>query len=161
MADEAAPEGKSKKGLFIIIAVVLVLLLAGGGGAAYFFLAGKKAEEGGEGKEGKGEAGKEQGSIGEVVELPPFIVNLAGEESRYLKVVLVIQVSSVAVKDEVTNRAPQIKDAIITVLSSKEPSEILTVEGKYELKLELVKRINQTLTTGVAKELFFVEFVVQ
>lgn len=168
MAEEEAEGGggKKKSPLLIVIGLVLVLLLAGGGAAAYFLVLKKPAPdtehaaaEGGGKHEGKG--GKPATSLGETVELPPFIVNLTGEGGRYIKAVIVMQVSSAAAKEEMASRSPQIKDAVISVLSSKTPDEVLTPEGKLELKLELVKRINQSITSGVVTEMFFTEFVVQ
>lgn len=168
MSDEEAAGGggKKKSPLLIIIAVLVALLLAGGGGAVYFLVIKKPepaAEHGAAGEAGKpeGVGGKSATTLGETVELPPFIVNLVGEGGRYVKVVMVLQVSSAATKEELTNRAPQVKDSVIGVLSSKTPDEVLTPEGKLELKLELVKRINQAITSGVVTEMFFTEFVVQ
>jgi flagellar FliL protein len=162
--------GKKKSPLLIIIVLVLVLLLVGGGAAVYFLVLKKPAAEGehaaaeggghGGGKSGE-KGGKSATSLGETVELPPFIVNLAGEGGRYIKVVVVLQVAPVAAKEELASRSPQIKDSVISVLSSKTPDEVLTPEGKLELKLEMVKRINQSLTSGVVTEMFFTEFVVQ
>jgi flagellar FliL protein len=158
--------GKKKSPLMLIIIIAVVLLL-GGGGAVYFLVLKKPpadaehaAAAGGGGAHGE-KGDKPATSLGETVELPPFIVNLGGEGGRYLKLVAVMQVSSVAAKTELTGRLPQIKDAVIGVLSSKSPDEVLTPEGKLELKLELVKRINQSLTSGVVTEMFFTEFVVQ
>lgn len=164
--EEAAGGGKKKSPLLIIIAVLVALLLAGGGGAVYFLVIKKPepaAEHGAAGEAGKpeGAGAKSATTLGETVELPPFIVNLVGEGGRYVKVVMVLQVSSAATKEELTNRAPQVKDSVIGVLSSKTPDEVLTPEGKLELKLELVKRINQAITSGVVTEMFFTEFVVQ
>ena len=160
--------GKKKSPLLIIIGLVVVLLLAGGGGAVYFLVLKKPAAAEGEhaapaeggGKHGE-KGGKSATSLGETVELPPFIVNLAGEGGRFIKIVVVLQISSTPAKEELTNRAPQIKDSVISVLSSKTPDEVLTPEGKLELKLEIIKRINQSLTSGVVTEMFFTEFVVQ
>lgn len=158
--------GKKKSPLLIIIVVLVALLLAGGGAAVYFIVIKKPeqtAEHGaaGEGGKSEGKGGKSATTLGETVELPPFIVNLAGEGGRYIKIVLVLQVSSGAAKEELTNRSPQIKDSVIGVLSSKTPDEVLTPEGKLELKLEIIKRINQSITSGVVTEMFFTEFVVQ
>jgi len=176
MAEEEAAGGdhgggKKKSPLLMIIVIVLVLLLVGGGAAVYFLVLKKSpaaegehaaAEGGGHGGGKSGEkGGKSATSLGETVELPPFIVNLSGEGGRYLKVVAVMQVSPAEAKAELASRAPQIKDAVISVLSSKTPDEVLTPEGKLELKLEMVKRINQSLTSGVVTEMFFTEFVVQ
>lgn len=161
---ETPPKGNSK---LLIIIVALVLALGVGGGAAYFFLImPKAAEDGGKaGNSGKGGAPEEEevdiASLGTVTELPSFIVNLSGGTGRYLKVTIVLKLSAERVTEEIKNREPQIKDAVITVLSSKSPEEILSVQGKYDLKGEIIKRINTFLATGVVKELFFVEFVVQ
>lgn len=157
--------GKKKSPLMLIIGVVVVLLLAGGG-AVYFLVLKKPPADAEHTAAGGGGAHAEKGdkpatSLGETVELPPFIVNLGGEGGRYLKLVAVMQVSSPKAKEELASRLPQIKDAVIGVLSSKAPDEVLTPEGKLELKLELVKRINQSLTSGVVTEMFFTEFVVQ
>ncbi|MBF0291523.1 MAG: flagellar basal body-associated FliL family protein [Nitrospinae bacterium] len=166
--EEAAGHGggKKKSPLLIIIVVLVALLLVGGGAAVYFLVVKKPeptAEHGAAGEGGKadGKGGKSATTLGETVELPPFIVNLVGEGGRYIKIIMVLQVSSAATKEELTNRAPQIKDSVIGVLSSKTPEEVLTPEGKLELKLEMIKRINQSITSGVVTEMFFTEFVVQ
>ncbi len=168
MADEEeVKEGGGNKMIVIILIAIIVLLLAGGG--AFFFMqqsapppAAVEGETGAEGGDAT-EAALDKASLGESMELDPFIVNLTSTTGvdRYLKVVLVLVVSNEKVKEEVVNKTPQLKDSIITVLSSKSPDEVLTIQGKHDLKIELVKRINTVVTTGVARELFFTEFVVQ
>ena len=172
MAEEEAGEkpqpatgGKSKL-LVIIIAALLVIMA--GGGAAFDCLVLPKlqapaAATGAPGAAGEhGAAGSPPAtSLGATLEMPPFIVNLAGEEGRYLKTTLVLQLSSEELSKEITQRTPQIKDAIITVLSSKTPDDILTIQGKYDLKVELMKRVNTLVASGVVREIYFVEFVVQ
>ncbi len=164
-AVEAAPpeEKKGGKKKFIIIGAVL-LLLVGGGAAGYFlFLSGpSESESETAAKEEKKAADAiPKDSLGVTFELDPFVVNLAGESSRYLKVVIVAQLSSPELAVEMENRSPQLKDSIITVLSSKTPEEILSVQGKYDLKMELIKRLNANISAGVVRDLFFTEFVVQ
>ncbi len=164
MADDEAAEGASSGGsklLIIILAIVLVLLI--GGGAAVYFVVLPKIQQ----TEGKTieTAEKEKAapavSLGSTIELQPFIVNLSGGGGRYLKTTMVLQLSTPDVAKEITNRAPQIKDAVITILSSKTADEIMSVQGKYDLKTEIMRRVNTFLSTGVVRELFFVEFVVQ
>jgi len=165
MADEeAAPPAKGKSKLLIII-IVVVALIAGGGAAAYFLLAPKltQPEQAAETEGGAAPATKAESAatLGATYEMDPFIVNLTGDVNRYLKVVVVLQLSDKKVADEIVNRGPQIKDSIITLLSSKTADEIVTVQGKYDLKMEMVKRINTVLTSGVVRNLYFVEFVIQ
>lgn len=160
--EEAAPKKGSKKLIIIIAAVALVVVL-GGGVAAYFLVFAKPAEVQGGGEAG-GKGAEKEGkgvTLGTTTQLDAFIVNLAGESNRYLKVVIVLQLSKAELSAELKNKAPQIKDSIITVLSSKAPEEILTIQGKHDLKVDLVRRINSNLTGGVVQEMFFTEFVVQ
>ncbi|VAX22317.1 hypothetical protein MNBD_NITROSPINAE04-1280 [hydrothermal vent metagenome] len=160
---KGASKGKSK--ILIIIIVLLVALGAGGGAVVYFVvlpkMAGGEKTGDAEKQSAKKEVEADVASLGATAELPSFIVNLGGGSGRYLKVTVVLKLSAEDVATEIKNREPQIKDAVITVLSSKTPEEILSVQGKYELKGEIMKRINVFLATGVVKELFFVEFVVQ
>ncbi|VAX24557.1 Flagellar biosynthesis protein FliL [hydrothermal vent metagenome] len=158
---EPAKGGGSK--LIIILLVVVALLVIGGGAAAYFLVFSKGAEEEVAAKPEKEKTQDltKMATLGSTMQMDPFVVNLAGNASRYLKVVIVLQLSVPELAEEITNRSPQIKDSILTVLSSKSADEILTVQGKYDLKVDLIRRINSNLTLGVVRELFFTEFVVQ
>ena len=164
MADEAteapAPKGGSKK---LIIIIVIALVLVAGGAVAYFVVLPKLTAKEPAAAEEKGaaETTAQVEALDATYELDPFIVNLAGDVNRYLKVVVVLQLSDATVAEEIANRVPQIKDTIITLLSSKTPEEVLTVQGKYDLKVEMIKRINAILTTGIVRKLYFVEFVIQ
>lgn len=172
-------KAKSKLALIIVIAVLMVGLIGVGGYLAVSMLGGKKAAKegaeqgapaaegehgGGEakgGEHGGGESGGE-GKMGLFVSLDPFIVNLASDAGkRYLKVTMQLELARPEMTNEVNNRMPQIKDAIITVLSSKPAEELLTIEGKFRLKEQVLTRVNNLLTSGVVKNVFFVEFVIQ
>ncbi len=186
MADEPAEEEKPKSNkMIVIILIAIIILLIGGGGAAFFMMSGggddKKdasaeqpqaegengaaTEPGGEGstEEAGGAVAPVVKGLGSTVELDPFIVNLKsnGGPDRYLKSIIVLVLSNEPVKEEITNRIPQIKDSIITVLSSKSAEEVLSIQGKFDLKVAMIKRINAVISTGVVRELFFTEFVVQ
>lgn len=185
-APAAPKKAKSKLVIIFIIAVLLVGLIGVGGYLAVSKLSGKKeakagaehgapaaegghgeAAGGGEKKEGGGEKGGEgeaggAGNMGVLVSLDPFIVNLSSDAGkRYLKLTMQLELARPGMANEVTNHMPQIKDAIITVLSSKSADDLLTIEGKFRLKEQVLTRINNLLTTGVVKNIFFVEFVIQ
>ncbi len=163
MADEEEAKKGGSKLLIIIIAVLVVLLIAAGGGM-FYFMTQKPTAAAGTSDGGADAAPKEDptAAMGVTVELDPFVVNLSSQGiDRYLKAVIVLQLSSATAQEEIAAKNPQIKDSIITVLSSKTPEEVLSIQGKYDLKLELVKRINSMLSKGVVREMFFTEFVVQ
>ncbi len=155
-AEETAGGGKGK----LLLALLLLLtLLIGGGAGAYFFLFAKKTDE-------EAEAPKPTVSpeaVGVMYKLEPaFIVNLADPElTMYARVSLTLEVSSPEVIMEVQKREPIIRDAIIEILSNKTSRELRSPEGREQLKLEVIKRVNTILVQGGVRNVYFTEFVVQ
>ncbi|MBI5893157.1 MAG: flagellar basal body-associated FliL family protein [Deltaproteobacteria bacterium] len=188
--DEKHEDAPPKKGLnkMIIIGGAVALLLVLGAGA-FFFLNKKDkgadkedvaaADEEPKAKKEKGkEKEKEKGSSshggkGEKKEgakedtmgfaaLEPFIVNLMDNTgTRYLKITIQLEMDKQEAVEEVKARTPQIRDAVLVLLSSKTYADIGTVQGKYQLRDEVIARVNQILKDGKAKTAYFTEFVVQ
>lgn len=105
---------------------------------------------------------KKEEKIGVVFPLPSFIVNLAGANGeRFIKVTMQLEMSNKDLREELTNRLPQIQDHIIIVLSSKKMKEVVSAEGKFKLKETILSRINMMLASGSVKNIYFTEFVVQ
>jgi len=157
MADEQVKEegkqsGGKKKLIFILIPVLLLLI---GGAGAYFFLTHKK-------KESTKQMVVVPQKLGVMYNLGSFLVNLADKNANtYAKVSITLELSNQKVQQEVVKRLPIIKDAVINLLSSKTYDEIRTPEGKEELRLELIKRINAILVTGGVQNIYFTQFIVQ
>jgi len=147
------PLKKSNKGLFLVIGII-VLALAGGG-AAYVLLFSNK----GEGHpESKKEEKKDTKSA--LIALDSFVVNLA-EQGRFLKVTMQFEIGDAANQQMVTEKTPQVRDAIITLVSSKSAESVSSPEGKFQLKDEILLRANQAVGKDVFKNLYFTEFVMQ
>lgn len=158
---EAAPKSGSKK--FILIGLVL-LLLGGGGFAGWkFFWPGKASENDDQGAGKTEEALAAMDTSPEIIhEMDPFIVNLLGDRGkRYLKAKLDLEVESQNVDSELKKRTPQVRDAVLLLLTSKTFEDISRPEGKIQLRNELITRINQLLQGGAVRTLYFTEFVVQ
>jgi flagellar FliL protein len=157
--ETAAPaEGGSKKTLIIIIAAVVLLLIVGGG-AAYFMLGSKDR------KDPEAEAASlaaQAKQVGPMVNIDTFIVNiLDNEESRYLKAAITLEVDAESTAAEINNRMPQIKDAILLMIGNKTFNELRDMQGKLQLRGELINRLNEILTKGKVKRIYFTDFVVQ
>jgi flagellar FliL protein len=150
-AQEEKPK-KSKKKLIIIIAGAL-LVFSISGFFAYTMLLSKKG-----GAEEETNKKKEEKAL--LVALDPFVLNLA-EQGRFLKVTIHFELTDPSSQQVVENNIPQIKDAIIILLSSKSIESIASPEGKLQLKDELLLRANQTIGKDVIKNLYFTEFVMQ
>lgn len=173
---EAQPAQSSNKlnKLLLIIIGVLVLIILGGGG---YVLLGKKGgeyasketeketgQEGSKKEESKKGAGKEKkgdGAGAELFVMEPFIVNLQDSTgTRYLKVTINFELEGAAL-EEARTKTPQVRDAVIVLLSSKSYADVGNVQGKYQLRDEIVLRVNQILTKGRLKSVYFTEFVIQ
>ncbi len=166
MADEKAPQKKSKMKWFVLL---FLLLMLGGGGAAgwHFFLADKLNLPGGVGGEAKtapkaAEAPPTQSVLGSTVPLPVFTVNLADPlGQRFIKISLEVEVTSSKVVPELEQQKPRIRDSIILLLSSKSYADIATMESKLMLKSEITERLNNILGPGKVSQVFITDMVIQ
>lgn len=162
---EAAEEseeggGGSKKKLIIIIVAVLVLLI--GGGAGYFFLMGGEEEEKISPEQEQAELEKQAKQVGPMVNIDSFIVNIMDDqESRYLKATITFEVDGEEASMELTQRMAQVKDSILLLLGGKTFDEINDLQGKIQLRAELINKINSILLKGKVKRIYFTDFVVQ
>lgn len=155
--------GGSKKKLIIIIAgaVILLLIIAG---AAFFFLKPAPApiEEPDPGLDVPVPEITVSQEIGPMVEIKEFVVNIISEDGRhYVKAALTIELNKEEVLEETTKRMPQIRDAILLLVGNKTFEELHDLQGKKQLKAELVSKINSFLQGGKVKAIYFTDFVVQ
>ncbi len=122
----------------------------------------KKEEHGEKKKEEHGGGDKKPAAAGGLVDLDPFVVNLADtSESRFVKVTIKLKLAEAGDPKEVEAELPSIRDSLLILLSSKEFSSIRTVQGKLELRDEIIERINTVLNGPKVAAVFFTEFVVQ
>ncbi len=102
------------------------------------------------------------GGPGAIFDLEPFIVNLADtNETHYLKLTVKLEVDNEGMKEEVNKRVPQVRDAVLILLSSKDTSMLRSTQGKFQLKEELTARVNAVLPKGGVRSAYFTDFVVQ
>lgn len=164
--EAAAP----KKGKGLLIAIIAIAILGLGAGGFLFFKGKSNASTEGQEKEAAAEEpahGKDsheggKTSAGSAMALEPFIVNLQDNSgTRYLKLTVNLELAPNSSAAELTAQMPQVRDSLIILLSSKSYSDIGTVEGKYQMRDEIVARINQFLTKSKVKTAYFTDFVIQ
>jgi len=168
-AEREAPEKAKKKGSSKLLLIVgLLVALVGSAGGAWFLglvhLGANKTHE--PLPEATAEAEKSSVATGQgpgaLASLDPFIANLSDEGgNRYLKATFQLEFLGKSVPETFNSRAPQIRDTLLTLLSSKSFDEIRTPEGKQELREEIIKRVNQALDRDQVKAVYFTEFIVQ
>ena len=156
--------GKKKKGAgkLIFIIILVVVLLGGAAVGLRIFAPGLIPGWGEKGQAASGQSNGGEPAVRELISMAPFIVNLADATGRrYLKLTLSLEMDSPELKKEIQMKDPQIRDAILILLSSKYYDDINTVEGKMALRANIIEDTNRLLTTGQVTNAYFVEFVVQ
>jgi flagellar FliL protein len=167
-AAEEAPEQPPKKKSKLPLLVSVLVLVAGAGAAAWYLgllpfggHGDRHAEATAAIEEGGEHAAKPKGP-GPILPLETFIANLADDGgNRYLKATFQVEFLGAAVPPDVNARLPQIRDLLLTLLSSKTFDEVRTAEGKQQLREEIIARINQVLDRDAVKAVYFTEFIVQ
>jgi len=168
---QETPEKNNKK-LFIIIGAVVAVLAIGG--AAAFFMGGSekekapegakveaKAEGGGHGAPAKeGEGGAAAG--GTIYPLEPFIVNIYdGQELRYLKLKVEFEMANPQAKGELDAKTAPLRDAILILLTTKTMQEIQDLQGKNQLREQILAAVSKVVPPSKITKVYFTDFVVQ
>lgn len=169
-AQDAPPQDKKK--LFIIIGAVVAVLAIGGGAA--FFLGGDKGEKAPEGakmeakaEEGGGGHGApaaegEAGAAATIYPLEPFIVNIYdGAELRYLKLKVEFEMANPQVKPELEAKMAPLRDAILILLTTKTMQEIQDLQGKNQLREQILAAVSKVVPPSKITKVYFTDFVVQ
>lgn len=166
---EAAP-AKSKKKLFIGIgAAVLVVALAAG---AFFYLwkapsEGAEVLEGdlpadglvpeGEGEEDELEEGEE--AYGGIFPLETFVVNLEG--GKFLRCQVQVEFTERDIPKRFYVKLVPIRDALITLFSSRTADDVSSARGRGTLKSEIKDVINELMRREDVRRVYFTQFLVQ
>ena len=170
---EAAPAKKKSRKLLIMIFLVLILLAGGGGGFYYWRVraasiarvakeaADKKAAPGDHGKAETAEGG--DADVTQVIELQPFIVNLADKsESRYLRMSISLGVAGEGGEAKVDPLfTTKIRNAILATISTRTSDDILTVEGKTALRKEMLKAARAAASKPEVLTIYITDFIIQ
>ena len=119
--------------------------------------ASKKKEE--KGKEGHEGAEKEESLI---IPVDTIVVNLSGSNGRrYLKAKINLEAKDGDVKKIIEAKSIQIKDRLISILSSKTLEDIDGLEAQENLRKETKDAVDVVLKVEGVLQVYFTEFVVR
>lgn len=104
----------------------------------------------------------ENSNIGCTTPLKSFNLNLGNPlENRYIRLELAIEHGCAEEeKNEVTERMPQLRDAIISVTSKKTREFLLSPDGKTQLTYEIRNQINQRMSRPI-KDVFITDILIE
>ncbi len=165
-SDESPEEGPKTRKIWIIL--IAGLILTGGAGVVlwrldFFPAPGSPASASAEPESERVKAQEKMSEVKSTMNLESFLVNLADKEDvRFIKAQFQL---GLAEEDESLTKNPVIlaatRDSIISLLSSKTSDQIMTPQGKEQLRHEIRDRVNAILPKGLVREVFIVDFVVQ
>lgn len=95
-----------------------------------------------------------------IMPLETFIVNLAGSKGRRIaKVDIELELNGEKAQSEIEQRAAQVRDIIIMILSSKTYEYVSDKEGKNQLRDEIKDTVNAFLSKGKIEGVYFTNFI--
>ena len=186
-ADGVEGEAPAKKKLplkmLMIAGAAALVVLGGGGTAAFVFLkpkpeaAGEKGEHGKEKKkdkkkEEKGHGGKEgekgpavvrEGPDGIVFyTLPDVVVNMQTADGKptFLKLKLTLELPDETVVEQLDPNMPRLQDMFQTFLRELRPEDLSGSQGSYQLRMEILRRVNLVIGPSKANAVLIEEMLI-
>jgi flagellar FliL protein len=177
--DGAKPKKKLPMMMLIAGAAAMVLVLGGGGGAAYFFLlkpkpdaaAGKDAKKKPAAKK-KGDKDKKDDKTAAVVKegpdgvmfytIPDVVVNMQTADGKptFLKLKLTLELPDQATVDELEPNMPRLQDMFQTFLRELRPEDLSGSQGSYQLRMEILRRVNLVIAPSKANAVLIEEMLI-
>jgi flagellar protein FliL len=141
-----------------ILGIILVLAIVAGGAVFLAYPHWRPWKSNGE----KAKQGPKSIEIKATLPLESFLVNLADENICFLKATFQLGLEK-KWEDENKNSVEMasIRDAIISLLTSKTSSQIMTSQGKTKLREEIRLRVNAISPKINVVEVYIVDFIVQ
>jgi flagellar FliL protein len=90
-----------------------------------------------------------------------FNTNLDGVPRRMVRLDVSLEMMDEEGYEEVIGITPQARDEVMRILQDKTYADVESVQGKLQLKNQIVAQLNADLKKGVVKNVYFNELVVQ
>jgi flagellar FliL protein len=178
-ADSAEGGGKKKPPLklVIIIAAAAVVVLGGGGTAAFLLFKPKDAAHAEKhkakkpAKDEKGGKDAKDGGAGQVREgpdgvlfytLPDVVVNMQTADGRptFLKLKLTLEMPDQDSVDTLEPNMPRLQDMFQSFLRELRPEDLSGSQGSYQLRMEILRRVNLVIAPAHANAVLIEEMLI-
>ncbi len=104
----------------------------------------------------------EDAEVKHVLELQPFIVNLADtDEARYLRMIISLGLGESETEKPDPIFVTRIRNAMLAVMATKSSQELLTLEGKTALRKELLHAAQAAVEEPRVEAIYITDFIVQ
>lgn len=97
-----------------------------------------------------------------VYSFDPLTVNLGDtDEDRVLQLELNLEVMDEKSYEEIVSKSAVVRDAVVKILAQKKYEDINSVQGKLYLKDNISMAVNEQLSLGFVKGVYFTSFFMQ
>lgn len=180
-----APPAKKKLPLLFIVVPAALVVLGGGGGAAFLLMQPKaEAAEGGHAEKAGGHAGaaKKGGGHGAAdgeanpalgvisdgpdgvvfYTLPDLVVNIQAPGGRptFLKLKLTLEMKDAALAYHLQSEMPRMQDMFQSFLRELRPEDLAGSAGSFQLRAEILRRVNLIAAPGKVDAVLIEEMLV-
>jgi len=147
---------KKKKGIlrFLLISLILLILSSVGYGIYMWKFSPRQTVK---------EVKKvEKEGIGAMLSLEPFIFNLSGDHSKFVKISLCIEVKDEKILEEARRMMPAIRDRALFFLSSRTLETFMDIQKREEMKKEIREQLKSLFKDGTnIKQIYITDIIVQ
>ena len=177
---EEGEGGTPKKKLsmkMMLIAGAAALVVVGGGGTAGFIFLKPKPEAAGKagvkkpGKKKDDKGKKDDKVAGQVQEgpdgvlfytMPDVVVNMQTADGRptFLKLKLTLELPDQATVDNLEPNMPRLQDMFQTFLRELRPEDLSGSQGSYQLRMEILRRVNLVIAPSKANAVLIEEMLI-
>jgi flagellar FliL protein len=171
------PKKKLSMKMMLIAGAAALVVVGGGGTAGFIFLkpkpeaAGKAGAKKSEKKGKKDEKGKGEKGAGQVREgpdgvmfytMPDVVVNMQTAEGRptFLKLKLTLELPDQATVDALEPSMPRLLDMFQTFLRELRPEDLSGSQGSYQLRMEILRRVNLVIAPSKANAVLIEEMLI-
>ncbi len=128
-----------------------------------------EGESGTSGKEGKVKSKiakislPDDSDVKTIIELQPFVVNLAdSENTRYLRMSVSLGVGETKGEEKPDQLLiTRVRNAMLALLTTKKSEEVLTPEGKIQLRKDLLRAARAAVEEPKIEAIYITDFIVQ
>ncbi len=150
--------------LFAIAVAALVFLALAGTGFWYVTHHGLPFSRRASGPAPK--AAAQDASPAAVFQLQTFVVNLADpDHSAFLRIGIALgldkPLSAISDSEKNSPYTPQVRDAVLSVLSSWKSEDLLAPDGRKKLKKQLLQCLRQRIPELGVVDIYFTDFLIQ
>ena len=107
--------------------------------------------------------GKESEKIEPVMfKVEPFMLNVTSQTSEsFMKMTMEAELAGPVFVEKAKTKTPALRDAVIMLISSKTPEDLISPNGRLQLKDEINVRFNQILGGTAVSNIFITDFIMQ